>query len=127
MLYPIRKKPSRRAFTLLSLLMALVIVGILGQTYMGTVAPTGQNASFSPTNRARAAVAAINFRTAQTQWISRTGGNRLQIEQQRQELDKLAVMGSGGRFFIDPSQNLNVTTQIQTMKFSDQIDLPETR
>ncbi len=107
--------------------MGVLIVGVLTQGYFAPSVPGGKPFMFSTTDRARTAVAAVNFRTAQTQFFSRTEGRRLEIGRLRQELDGLANMGAGGRFFVDQRQELRVTTNIETRKFSEAFTLPRVR
>ncbi len=124
-LRPVR---ARRGFFLLSMLMALAIIGILTTSYMTAPTPGGKPWAVTQTDRARAAVAAINFRTAQASWLSKTGGAPIRdVNRLRRELDSLAHMGGGGRFFVDGNQQLHVTTQLDTPLFRERFPFERTR
>ncbi len=123
----IRSK-SRRGSAILSVVIVLLIIMVLTQGYMAPVAPGGKSFNITVTDRARSAAAAMNFRGAQTAWISRTQGRRLEIQQLRQELDQLSsTYGSGGRFFVLNGQDLRITTDIQTRKFEEDFPLERVR
>ena len=124
-----RQRHSRGGFALLSVLMALAIVGILTGNFMGTDTPTGQPYAVYQQQRARAAVTMANTRTAQTQFFMATEGRRLQTEQLRQVLDGISTsMGQGGRFFTDPNQStIFLTTTDSTTKFHESLQFPRVR
>lgn len=112
---------NRRGFTLLSLLMVLMIIGILTQTYMTMEGPEGQTYTQTMQGRARAAVTAANLRTAQTQFFMDTEGRRLPPDQLRQRLDVLSNrLGGDGRFFADQNMNLYTTVMMEPPLFRDQ-------
>lgn len=124
----ISKRHPRRGFTLLSLLMVFVILAVLGGTYFSTDTPDGKPWVVTTTDRARTAAAAMNFRNAETTFMMRTEGRRLEINQLRQELGNLSqTMGSGGRFFTVDGYSLENTANLQTPKFSQQFPLPRMR
>jgi type II secretory pathway pseudopilin PulG len=111
----------RRGFTILSVLMALAIIGVLTQNYMGTDTPTGVPYAVYTTNRARAVVMASNLRTAQTQLFMATEGRMPPPDRLRVLLDDLSNrMGGGGRFFVDKDMNLFLTTTDTTVRFAEQ-------
>lgn len=119
---------QRKAFSILSLVIAVAIVGILAQNYYSTDTPTGEPWAVYTTNRTRQVAALANFRLAQTQYLMQTEGRRPEINQLRAMLDSMSNMASGGRFFVDPSDQLRVTNQLETRKFSELYNsLPSTR
>lgn len=107
--------------------MALLIVGILTQNYLSTDVPGGKPFAVTVKDRARAAVASMNLRSAQTQWMINTEGRRYPINQLRTELDKLQNYGSGGRFFEDANGQLQNTLMLETPLFREKYQLVRVR
>lgn len=114
-----RLQRRNRGFTILSLLIGIAIIGILTQNYFSADPVTGQPWAVSQTNRVREVAAAANFRTAQTNYFMQTEGRRPSLDRLRTILDGMAHMANGGRFFVDANDNLRVTNQLDTRKFSD--------
>jgi hypothetical protein len=125
----ISRRRQQRGYAILIVLMALVIVFILTGSYFSTDTPDGKPWVMTVTDRARGAAASMNYNTARTQWFSTTGGQRLDPQRLRAELDRMsASFGSGGRFFVmNNQQDLRLTTMIETPKFSEQFPLPRER
>ena len=78
-------------------------------------------------NQTRAVVAQVNFRTAQTEFFMHTEGRQLPIAELRVELDKLAKFSQNGRFFVNQRQELEVTSGMETRKFSERFQFPRIR
>lgn len=123
------RRRRERGFTILCVLMALVIIGILTQNYLGPTAPGGKSFAQIQQDRARAAVTAINLRNAQTDFFMKTEGRQLPPEELRRAMDDLSVrMGGGGRYFVDGSQNVQITTALQMPTFRERMgNLPTVR
>lgn len=113
------RQRHRRGYAILSMLICLVIIFVLTQSYFSVDTPGGTMWVVSQQDRARAAVAAINFRSAEAEYIMRSDGRQLPIAQQRQEMENLARYSKDGRFFVDDRQQLRLTTMIETRRFSD--------
>lgn len=119
---------QNRGFSILCLIIGIAIMGILMQNYFSADPTTGEPWAVSQTNRVRQVAAAANFRTAQTNYFMQTDGRRPEIQRLRTILDGMAPMANGGRFFVDANDNLRVTNQLETRKFSDYFkDLPAAR
>ena len=125
----ISRRRGQRGFTIICILMALVIVGILTQNYLGPTVPGGKSFAQTTQERAHAAVNAINLRNAQTDFFMKTEGRQLPPEELRKTMDDLSIrMGGGGRYFVDGSQNVQVTTILTSPKFRDRMgNLPAIR
>jgi hypothetical protein len=122
------QRRSRRGFALLSVIMALAIIGVLTTNYMSADVPGGKPWAIVQQDRARAAVTAINTRTMQTQYFMATEGRRPPIDQLRVLLDGYSQSaGGGGRFFLDQNENLQNTSLLQTKSFREQSNLPRFR
>jgi type II secretory pathway pseudopilin PulG len=118
----------RRGFSILCMLMALAIIGVLTSSYMGTDVPGGKPWAVTQQDRARSAVTAINTRTAQTQYFMATEGRRPDIERLRIMMNNMSqTSGMGGRYFIDHREELRNTLQLQTPTFRETVNLPRTR
>lgn len=125
----ITRRRGQRGFTILCILMALVIVGILTQNYLGPSVPGGKSFAQIQQDRAHAAVNAINLRNAQTDFFMKSEGRQMAPDELRRAMDDLSIrMGGGGRYFVDASQNVQVTTMLQTPKFRERMgNLPTIR
>jgi len=122
------RRRGRRGFALLSMLMALAIIGVLTTNYMSADVPGGKPWAIVQQDRARAAVTAINTRTIQTQYFMATEGRRPPIDQLRTLLAGYSQSaGGGGRFFVDNTETLQNTTLLQTKQFREQTNLPRFR
>lgn len=115
------RRHRQRGFAFLSVLMALIIVAVLMGNYFSVDAPTGKMWVVSQTDRARDVVATVNFRTAETQYFMMTEGRQLPLPELRVTLDRIANLGSGGRFFVE-GQQLRNTRTLQTPLFRDQFN-----
>jgi len=117
-----------RGFTVICLLIGLAIMGVLSTTYMGASTPGGKPWHVQQQDRARSAVTAINTRTAMTEYIMRTEGRRLPIQQQRAFMGELSQkMGQGGRFYVNDRDEVQITTAITTKPFREGFAQPRLR
>lgn len=121
------RRPQRRGYAILSVLIVLVIIAVLTQGYFTVDAPGGKMWTVSQQERTRAVVAQVNFRTAQTEFFMHTEGRQLPIAELRMELDKLAKFSQNGRFFVNQRQELEVTSGMETRKFSEKFRFPRVR
>ncbi len=123
---------SRRSlsggFAVLSVVIALVIIFILTQQYMGPDSPEGTAYQVGYQERARATLAQASMRQAETQFHMLTDGRRPRdIEETRRVMNELARFGSGGRFFLDHNDELRVTNQVETPRFRERFNQPRFR
>jgi hypothetical protein len=123
----ISTRKNQRGYAIIGLVMVFLIIAILSQNYFTVDPATGKPWAVSQIDRARGAAAAMNFRTAQTQWIMKSEGRTPEINRLRDEMAKLSTsMGSGGCYFVHQNQ-LMITTQMTPTKFSSQFPLPRIR
>ncbi|MCC6546819.1 hypothetical protein IT570_06580 [Candidatus Sumerlaeota bacterium] len=120
-------RQHRKGYAILSMLIVLVIIGVLTQGYFSVDAPGGKMWVVSQQDRARSAVAQVNFRTAQTEYFMRTEGRQLPINELRSEMERLANFSKDGRFFVDQRGTLSLTSAMETRKFADRMQLPRSR
>ncbi|MCC5876402.1 MAG: hypothetical protein JJU11_09320 [Candidatus Sumerlaeia bacterium] len=118
-----------KGFSIISIIMVLAIIGILSQNYFSTDTPTGEAWVGYQQSRVQAAVQSANLGTARTQFFMQTEGRPQNINQLRPILDNLSrSMGGGGRYFVvGSSQDLKITTGIETRPFSDMMNLARDR
>jgi Tfp pilus assembly protein PilE len=123
------RRKRQKGFMLLSLLMAIMIIGVLTNTYMTMEGPDGKTFVQSTQDRARHVVTIVNLRTAQTQFFMETEGRNLPPDQLRTRMDALSrQMGNGGRFFVDQNMNVQNTLLLETPLFQDKLkDIPRIR
>lgn len=129
LLFPGRSRSrASRGFAILCVLMAVAIVGILSGEYMSADVPGGKPWAVQQQDRARSAVAAINLRTAQTNYFMKTEGRRPPIDELRRMMDEMSRShNSAARYFVDHREQLRSTISIQTPKFSEKYQLPRIR
>jgi len=120
------RRGQNRGFTILSILLVLMIIGILGSTYMTTKGPSGQPMMIESQQRARSAVASMNLRTANTQYFLTTEGRNLPIDRQRLLLDDLSRrMGQGNRYFVNERGEVDSTVNVETPTFRSRYQVPK--
>lgn len=118
-----------KGFSIISIIMVLAIIGILSQNYFSTDTPTGEAWVGYQQSRVQAAVQSANLGTARTQFFMKTEGRPQNMDQLRPILNDLSrSMGGGGRFFVvGRSQELQITTALDTAPFSDMMNLARER
>lgn len=124
-----RRRSRKKGFTLLSILMALAIIGILSGSYLSTEGPDGKPFSVTVQERARNVVTVANLRTAQTEYFMKTEGRRPNPDDLRKLMAEFSTrFGQGGRYFVTPNNDILVTTNLDTPMFRDRFgDLPKIR
>jgi hypothetical protein len=119
---------NRRGFALLSMLLAVAIIGILTTNYFSADVPGGKPWAIVQQDRARSAVTAVNTRTANVEYMMATEGRRPDPQALRAMMDTMSQrMGGGGRFFVDHREQVNITTMMQTPRFREKANLPAWR
>ena len=117
----------RRGYAILSMLIALVIIGVLTQSFFSVDVPGGKMWVVSQQDRTRAAVAQVNFRSAETEFFMHTEGRQLPIDELRRELQSLSRYSKDGRFFVDHQGQLRLTTMMDTKPFAQKFNFPRVR
>ncbi len=120
-------RTRHKGYSIISLLMVVVIIGILTSQYFSVEPTTGRTYQQSYTDRARTAVSIANLRQAETMLMMRTEGRRLPPEQLRTILQELPRGADAGRYFLDPNGQLQSTTQIEIPRFRDRYGLQRVR
>ncbi|MDX2176372.1 MAG: hypothetical protein SF028_07860 [Candidatus Sumerlaeia bacterium] len=118
----------RRGFTILSVLMAVMIVMILSKEYFEPQPETGKSFQETAVDRARSAVATLNLRQAEMAYMAATlEGGRIAPERLRVVLDGLPRSGDGGRYWVDEAGRLTTTTAVGYTSFAERLGVPQAR
>ncbi|CAN5215266.1 hypothetical protein BH09SUM1_BH09SUM1_08390 [soil metagenome] len=122
------QRRHNRGYTIICLLIVLVIIGILSGGFMGADTPGGKPFVLSTRDRARAAVTAMNTKTAQTQYFMTTEGQRPPLPKLQEIMAGYSQsMGGGGKFFLDQNETMQVTTALPDTRFGDKFPGPRIR
>ena len=124
----IRRRNSNRGFVLLSMLMALAMIGILSGMYLGPGAGGAPGAKPWPVqriDRAKDAVCASNRRTVQTRVVAAQIGSasgRLSTAEMQQIMGNMAACPGGGRYYTIDGE-VYCTLHSDTPKFGELLGL----
>ncbi len=122
------RRRQQGGFTIIGVLIALAIVGILSQQYLSTDTPEGKMWVQSRMDKARSAVTLANTRQVQTQYAMWRMDGRLSTKDIAERFDSMSSSyGSGGRFFVGRNEQVYITTQMETERFSERYELPNVR
>ncbi len=126
----IRRPKSQRGIALLSMILALAIVGILTGLYMGPAGtPAAPGAKPWPqvqTDRARSSVCVANRNTAKTQLIMDQIDNYHASKTPQGMIataKKLPSCPGEGKFYIAGNEEILCTQHIETPKFHEMLNL----
>lgn len=114
-------------FTLLGVLLALAIIGVLTGEYMAPMPGTAKPFAMVATERAQSAVTMANLRTAETMLFAAQLDGALPPAALRERLKTMPAPVDGGAYFLMPDGRLNVTTLLNPPKFSTRLGVPTIR